>query len=135
MRSANKFGHVKRVLEIRIEEASRVLVNAEQEQKASSARHADEADQAAAGYERQTLSFKAAGARQTLNALNRALERMRQGTYGECAQGGSEIEAKRLELFRGRDTASNVRKQGSSDDTSHEGVGNSNRGGRKRVAT
>jgi len=99
LQSTNRFEHFKRVLETRIEEASRVLVNAEQEQKASSARHADEADQAAAEYERQTLSFKAAGARQTLSALNHALERIRQGTYGECAQCGSEIEAKRLEAI------------------------------------
>jgi len=99
LRSGNKFERLKRVLEVRIEEASRVLANAEQEQKASSARYADEADQAAAEYERQTLSFKAAAARQTLNALNQALERTRLGSFGECAQCGSDIEAKRLEAI------------------------------------
>jgi DnaK suppressor protein len=99
LRSTNKFEHFKRVLEARIEEASRVLANAEKEQKATSARHADEGDQATAEYERQTLSFKAAGARQTLSALQQALERMRQGTFGECAQCGSYIERKRLEAI------------------------------------
>ena len=99
MRSASKLEHFKRVLEGRIEEASRVLDNAEQEQKASSARHADQADQAAAEYERQALSFKAAVARQALSALNQALERIRKGIYGECGQCGSEIEAKRLEAI------------------------------------
>ena len=135
MRSANKFEHFKRVLEARIEEASRVLANAETEQKASSARHADEADQAAAEYERQALSFKAAAARQTLSALNQALERIRQGTYGECAQCGSDMEAKRLEAIPWADTASSVRKQESNDDRLHEGFGSLNRGSRRRVTT
>jgi DnaK suppressor protein len=99
LRSTSKVERFKRVLEARIAEASHVLANAEKEQKASSTRHADEADQATAEYERQTLSFKAASARQTLSALTQALERIRQGTYGECVECGSDIEAKRLEAI------------------------------------
>jgi DnaK suppressor protein len=97
--SSKKTEHFKQLLESRIADAEHAISNAEQEARASSARHADSADQAAAEYERQALTFKAAAARQTLSSLNQALERMRQGTFGECAQCGSEIEAKRLEAL------------------------------------
>ena len=87
------------VLEARIVEAERILAEAERETRASSARHADSADQAAAEYERQNLTFKAAAARQTLANLNQAIERMRKGTFGECAECGNDIEPKRLEAI------------------------------------
>jgi len=89
----------KRVLEARLAEAERMIANAEQEVRASSVKHADAADQAAAEYERQASTFKAAAARQTLRSLEQALERIRQGTFGECVQCGSDIEPKRLEAI------------------------------------
>lgn len=99
MPSKNTIEHHKRALEDRIAEAERIIANAEQEVKASSVRHPDAADQAAAEYERQASTFKAAAARQTLRSLQQALERIRQGTFGECVQCGSEIEPKRLEAI------------------------------------
>jgi DnaK suppressor protein len=99
LRSAKQLEQLKRVLEGRIADAEHILANAEEEQRASSARHADAADQAAAEYERQALSFKAAAARQTLSNLSQALKRIREGTFGECAECGSEIQAKRLEAI------------------------------------
>jgi RNA polymerase-binding transcription factor len=96
---AKKIEQFKRVLEGRIAETERAIANAEQDIRATSARHADSADQAAAEYERQTLAFKAAVARQTLRNLTQALERMRQGTFGECAECGHDIESKRLEAI------------------------------------
>jgi DnaK suppressor protein len=91
--------HYKRVLETHIAEAERIIANAEQEVRASSVKHADAADQAAAEYERQASTFKATAARQTLRSLQQALERIRQGTFGECVQCGSDIEPKRLEAI------------------------------------
>jgi DnaK suppressor protein len=94
--SGKKLQHFKENLEAQIAETERVLANAEQETRASSARHADSADQAAAEYERQTLAHKADSARQTIRRLEDALKRIKQGTFGECAHCAGEIEVKRL---------------------------------------
>lgn len=99
MPSTKKIEQFRLVLENRIAEAERIIANAQQEQRVNASRLADAADQAAAEYERQSLSFRAAAARQTLGRLNQALERIRQGTFGDCAQCGSEIESKRLEAI------------------------------------
>lgn len=99
MPTAKKIEQLKSMLETRIAETQRAVADAEQEMRAISARQADSADQAAAEYDRQTLAHKAALARQTLRNLTQALERMRQGTFGECAECGNDIEAKRLEAI------------------------------------
>jgi len=94
-----KTEHFKQVLETRLNEAQRLLASAAEETRASSARQPDSADQALAEYERQTLAHKAAAAQQQIHSLNRALERIRQGNYGECAECGGDIESKRLEAL------------------------------------
>jgi DnaK suppressor protein len=99
MLSGRKIEEFKTLLESRVTESQRVLASAEQEVRESSARHADSADQAAAEYERQTLAHKADLARQTIRTLTDAVRRIRQGTFGECAQCGAEIETKRLEVI------------------------------------
>jgi DnaK suppressor protein len=96
MLSGKKIEEFKTLLERRIAESQRVLASAEQETRASSARHADSADQAAAEYERQTLAHKADVARQIIRRLEDALTGIKQGTFGECAQCAGEIEVKRL---------------------------------------
>jgi DnaK suppressor protein len=96
---ATKIEHFKRLLEAGIAETERTITDSEQEIRATSTRQADTADQAAAEYERQALAHKAAVGRQTLRNLSQALERIRQGTFGECAECGNEIEAKRLEAI------------------------------------
>jgi DnaK suppressor protein len=88
--SKSKLEHFKLVLETHVAEAERIIENAEQEVRASSVKHADAADQAAAEYERQASTFKANAARQTLRSLGQALDRICQGTFGECVQCGSE---------------------------------------------
>jgi RNA polymerase-binding transcription factor len=93
------FSSFKETLEARIFECERVLANAEQETRANSARHADSVDQAAAEYERQTLAHKADVARQTIRRLSDALKRISQGSFGECAHCGGEIEIKRLDAI------------------------------------
>jgi DnaK suppressor protein len=75
------------------------LATAKEETREASARHADPADQAASEYERQSLVHQAATARQMLKNLTQALVRMRQGTFGECAECGGDIELKRLEAI------------------------------------
>ena len=99
MLAAKKTEHFKLLLEAHIVEAERTIANSEQEIRAISARQADNADQAAAEYERQALAHKAVVARQTLQNLKQALERIVQGTFGECAECGNDIEPKRIEAI------------------------------------
>ena len=97
--SAKKTEHFKQLLETRIAELERALATTERETRASTARYADPADQAASEYERQSLVHKAATVRQMLKTLAQALERMREGSFGECAECGGDIELKRLEVI------------------------------------
>jgi len=99
MLSGKKAEHFKQLLETRIAELNHVLATAEQETRAGAARHADPADQAAAEYERQAIVHKSNTARQMLKTLGQALERIRQGSFGECAECGGDIEPKRLEAI------------------------------------
>ena len=99
MLSGRKAEHFKQLLETRISELNRVLATAEQETRASAARHADPADQAAAEYERQSIVHKSNTARQMLKTLTQALERIRQGSFGKCAACGGDVEPKRLEAI------------------------------------
>jgi len=54
---------------------------------------------AAAEYERQSIVHKSNTARQMLKTLSQALERVRLGSFGECAECGGDIEPKRLEAI------------------------------------
>ena len=99
MLSAKKTEAYKQLFEARLAEAQRALASAEQETRATATRHPDSADQAAAEYERQSLAHKTGSARRLVRNLQRALERIRQGSFGECAECGGEIEAKRLEAL------------------------------------
>jgi DnaK suppressor protein len=97
--SPKKIEHFKQLLETRITELEAVAAGAQQESRVNTAKHADPADQAASEYERQALIHKAAAAQQTLRTLKQALERLRQGSFGECAECGGDIEPKRLEAI------------------------------------
>ena len=99
MLSGKKAEHFKQLLETRISELNRMLATAKQETRASAARHADPADQAAAEYERQSIVHKSNTARQMLRTLTQALERIRLGSFAECAACGGDIEPKRLEVI------------------------------------
>ncbi len=91
--------HFKQLIETRIAEVDHALAAAEREAREAVAKHADPADQAASEYERQAVVHRAATARQMLKNLSQALERMRQGSFGECAECGGDIELKRLEAI------------------------------------
>ena len=99
MPSPKKIEHFKQLLETRITELEAVAAGAQRESRVNTAKHADPADQAASEYERQALIHKAAAAQQTLRTLKQALERLRQGSFGECAECGGDIEPKRLEAI------------------------------------
>ena len=99
MLSANQREEFKRILETRISELNQALATAERETREATTKHADPADQAASEYERQSLVHQAAAARQMIKNLTQALERMRQGAFGECVECGGNIEVKRLEAI------------------------------------
>jgi DnaK suppressor protein len=94
-----KTEYFRQIVEARIAELEGTLEAAQRETRTDAARHADPADQAASEYERQAVIHKAAAARQMIRVLSQALERLRQGTFGECASCGGDIELKRLEAI------------------------------------
>jgi DnaK suppressor protein len=56
------------------------------------------------GFERAQLLGLLAGAREEMAALDRATSRLASGTYGRCANCGSEIPDPRLEALPGAET-------------------------------
>jgi len=97
--SSKKIEHFRQLLETRIAELEAVSAAAQRETRVDVAKHADPADQAASEYERQAIIHKAAATQQTVRTLKQALERLRQGTFGECAECCADIEVKRLEAI------------------------------------
>jgi DnaK suppressor protein len=57
----------------------------------------DIADRAANSYTKEFLFSVSNNERQVLNMVESALQRIREGSFGECIHCGSEINAKRLE--------------------------------------
>ncbi len=57
----------------------------------------DVADMAVESYTKEFLFGKSAGDRQILQLIHEALERIENKSYGECANCGNEIQAKRLD--------------------------------------
>ncbi len=57
----------------------------------------DIADRAANSYTKEFLFSVSNNERQVLNMVETALQRIREGSFGECVNCGSEINAKRLE--------------------------------------
>ncbi len=99
MLAKKKLEQYRRTLEARIAELDRSVVSAEREARALGTKTADALDQAAQEYEKQAALHKASADRQLRKNVIQALERIRQGTYGECQSCGGEIEAKRLEAL------------------------------------
>ena len=108
---AKKLEQYRRALEARIAELDRSAASAEREVCTMDTKPADALDQAAQEYEKQAALHKASADRQLRKNLIQALERIRQGTYGECQSCGGEIEPKRLERFPSRSAASNARRK------------------------
>ena len=57
----------------------------------------DIADRASSSYQKEFLFHQSSSERQTLQMVEGALSRIREGTFGECISCGNEINSKRLE--------------------------------------
>jgi DnaK suppressor protein len=57
----------------------------------------DIADRASSSYQKEFLFHQSSSERQTLQMVESALNRIREGTFGECISCGNEINSKRLE--------------------------------------
>jgi RNA polymerase-binding transcription factor len=69
----------------------------EQGRQTVTADAADAADRAVLSYEKEFLFTRGTHDHGQLAQVKSALERMKEGTFGECAECGTEIGAKRLE--------------------------------------
>ena len=85
-------------LEQRQQELRRIVSRTEQDGRAADEAIAqDIADKAASSYTKEFLFHQSNNERQLLNMVEGALDRIRQGSFGECISCGAEINAKRLE--------------------------------------
>jgi DnaK suppressor protein len=89
----------KKVLEERQRVLRESVVRTEQDGRTADASDAaqDIADRASSSYQKEFLFHQSSNDRQLLQMVEGALERIREGSYGECISCGNEINAKRLE--------------------------------------
>ncbi len=93
-----KLEQFKKKLESRQQELRRNVSRTEQDGRSADEDTAqDIADRAASSYNKDFLFHQSNNERQTLQMVEGALERIRQGTFGECISCGKEINPKRLE--------------------------------------
>ena len=85
-------------MEVRQQELRRMVSRTEQDGRTVDEDSAqDIADRAASSYTKEFLFHQSNNDRQLLAMVESALDRIRQGTFGECISCGKEINAKRLE--------------------------------------
>jgi len=90
--------HFKRLLEERQQALRRNVSRTELDgRNAEEGTAQDIADRAATSYNKEFLFHQSNSERQLLAMVEGALERMREGTFGECISCGAEINPKRLE--------------------------------------
>ncbi|MFI5089440.1 MAG: TraR/DksA family transcriptional regulator [Terriglobales bacterium] len=88
----------KKRLETRQHELRRLVVRNVQDGRAADEQAAqDIADKAANSYTKEFLFHQSNNDRQLLQLVEEALNRIREGAYGECVNCGNELNAKRLE--------------------------------------
>ncbi|MFZ3210760.1 MAG: TraR/DksA family transcriptional regulator [Terriglobales bacterium] len=88
----------KKRLETRQHELRRLVVRNVQDGRAADEQAAqDIADKAANSYTKEFLFHQSNNDRQLLQLVEEALNRIREGGYGECVNCGNELNAKRLE--------------------------------------
>ena len=88
----------KKRLETRQHELRRLVSRNVQDGRAADEQAAqDIADKAANSYTREFLFHQSNNDRQLLQLVEEALNRIREGAYGECVNCGNELNAKRLE--------------------------------------
>jgi len=88
----------KKRLEMRQQELRRLVSRNVQDGRAADEQAAqDIADKAANSYTKEFLFHQSNNDRQLLQLVEEALNRIREGGYGECVNCGNELNAKRLE--------------------------------------
>src|SRR5438876_5279788 len=88
----------KKKLETRQQELRRTVTRTEQDGRAADLDTAqDIADRAASSYNKEFLFHQSNNDRQLLQMVEGALDRIREGNFGECISCGKEINPKRLE--------------------------------------
>jgi DnaK suppressor protein len=93
-----KLDAFKKRLEDRQRELRQNVTRNEQDGRAADMDTAqDIADRASSSYTKEFLFHQSSNERQTLQMVESALSRIREGTFGECINCGNEINAKRLE--------------------------------------
>ncbi|PYX37403.1 MAG: RNA polymerase-binding protein DksA [Acidobacteria bacterium] len=93
-----KLEYFKKRLETRQLELRRTVTRTQQDGRSADEDSAqDIADRAASSYNKEFLFSQSNNERQLLQMVETALDRIRQGSFGECISCGKEINAKRLE--------------------------------------
>lgn len=93
-----KLEQFRKRLEERQQELRRVVARTEDEGRAADSETAqDIADKAANSYNKEFLFHQSNSDRQLLGMVESALDRVRQGNFGQCISCGGEINTKRLE--------------------------------------
>lgn len=93
-----KLDYFKKKLEARQVELRRIVSRTEQDGRSTDEDPAqDIADKAANSYTKEFLFHQSNNERQHLHLVEKALERLREGSFGECVACGEEINPKRLE--------------------------------------
>lgn len=94
-----KLEFFKKVLEDRRLELRRSVARTEEDGRQTDETEVaqDVADRASNSYTKEFLFNRSAGDRQLLQLTEAALQRIREGTFGECVSCGNEINSKRLE--------------------------------------
>ncbi|MFZ0963093.1 MAG: TraR/DksA family transcriptional regulator [Terriglobia bacterium] len=93
-----KVEHYKRRLLTKQEELLRLVTNSEKDgREADEEATQDIADKAANSYTKEFLFHQSDENRRVLQLVNEALERMKDGTYGQCVECQQEVQQKRLE--------------------------------------
>lgn len=93
-----KLESFKKRLETRQDELRRMVSRTEQDGRTIDEDSAqDIADRAASSYTKEFLFHQSNNDRQLLQMVEKALSRLREGSFGECISCGKEINAKRLE--------------------------------------
>src|SRR5229473_7262047 len=93
-----KLDQFKKRLEERQQDLRRTVTRTEQDGRAADLDSAqDIADRAASSYNKEFLFHQSNNDRQLLQMVEGALDRIREGVFGQCISCGEEINAKRLE--------------------------------------
>jgi DnaK suppressor protein len=90
----------KTLLQSRAEELRRSVAETQQEGRIAQEVHGrDEGDRASRSHEKELLFHRNTQVRNLLKAIESALDRIEDGTFGECINCGQEINTKRLEAL------------------------------------